>query len=117
MIDDVVEYGTHSAPTAGTAIATTGTLPAGDYRVTVYAIMTGTVVAATDINNIQLQVGASAISTLSFIPNANTETTEPPMTVNVPHGGATISVTAVANASVSVVYSVMLVVTQLAQYP
>jgi hypothetical protein len=109
--------GKQSAPTAGTAVAATGTLAHGDYQVTVSATPTGTVVAATDINNIQLQVGATVVGGLTLIANANSPATSPPVVVNVPSGGATVSVNAVANASGSVVYNATLVVTPLALYP
>jgi len=109
-VSDLVVYGSATDPAEGASVASTGTLPAGRYRVTVTTVTTGTV-AAGDLNNVQLQVGSTVVGTLLQVATAGSNFTNSPIEVNVPVGGAAISVTAVADASGdSAVYNAQIVV-------
>lgn len=56
--------GKQAAPTAGLAIATLTTPPAGPYAVRVFVGLAGTLTATTDANNVQLLAGATVIGTI-----------------------------------------------------
>lgn len=115
-VPDVLVSGSAVNPTAGTAVVATSSLPAGRYEVSAATACTGTV-AAGDLNNVQLQVGATVIGPLLQSATANILWQNQKVIVPVPVGGATISVNAVGNASgVSVTYNAQLVAHQLAAY-
>ena len=114
---DIVKEGSATAPTAGAAIVTTGALSPGRYLASVSGMLTGTVVAATDVDNIQLQVGATVVGVDLLVPVTATAFANPPVEVQVPEGGAAVTVNAVAGGSVAAVYNVQLVVKTLAVYP
>lgn len=114
---DVLVSNSATNPLAGGTIAATASLPAGRYMVAVATAPTGTLVGAGDLNNVQLQVGAVVIGTLLMAATAGVLWPNMPVEVSVPVGGATISVTAVGNASgVSAVYNAQLAVHQIAKY-
>lgn len=111
-MSSVLVTGSQANPTAGTAVATTGTVGPGKYVVTATTQLSGTT-AAGDLNNMQLQVGATVIGPLlTVVPTATGSQPNPPVTVDVPQAGAAITVNAVANASgASVVYKAQIVAT------
>ncbi len=114
---DVLVAGSVTNPAAAAAIATTASLGAGRYLVAVATAPTGTLVGAGDLNNIQLQVGAVVVGPLLMAATAGVLWPNLPVEVSVPIGGATVSVTAIGNASgVSAVYNAQLVVRQIAKY-
>jgi hypothetical protein len=115
MADVLVTHTTGVAPLAGATVATTAALEAGVYTVTVVTVPIATVVAATDMNNVQLQVGATVLGTLTMAGTANVQWQNAPVKVNVPSATA-ILVTAVANASVAAVYTAQLVVSPIELY-
>lgn len=106
-------------PSAGGSVAATGNLSdlgltSNRWRVVVTTNLTGTI-AAGDLNNMQLQVGATVIGPLAVNPTANTYTQNPPIEVDVPDQTA-VSVTAIGNASgASAVYGAQIVATPLWQ--
>lgn len=103
-------YGTATNPSAGGSVAATGTLPSGRYIVTVTTRPSGTI-AAGDLDNVQLQSGATVIGTLLQTATAGVAVTSAPITVEFTTA-ATISVTAVGNASgSSAVYGAQIVAT------
>jgi hypothetical protein len=110
-MSSTVYYGTATNPSGGAAIATSGSLSAGKYVVTASTQLTGTV-AAGDLNNMQLQVGATVVGKLlTVIPVATGNQVNPPVTVDVPASTA-VTVNAVGAASgVSAVYAAQIVAT------
>lgn len=110
-MSSVVAFNTATNPTAGTAVASTGNLGPGKYTVTVTTQLSGTT-AAGDLNNLQLQVGATVVGTLlTVIPTATGAQLCPPVVVDVPAATA-ITVNAIGNASgASVVYKAQIVAT------
>ncbi len=101
-------YGTQVAPTIGAAIATLAAPGAGNYKLTVIPSYGST---ADVIDNMELKVGATVISTLKVQAAANGA----PIThvfdrVAVAAGDA-ITVNAVAAGAVSSVYSVLILAT------
>ena len=109
-----VVLGSISNPGTGVLItgATTGTVLGGVYQVTVTTQLSGTTVAA-DLNNMQLQVGATVIGPLlTVIPTATGAQLNPTMIVTVPPGGAAITVNCGGGTSgASAVYKALMVVT------
>jgi hypothetical protein len=105
-----------TAPTAGTAVATVTTPPAGLYEVSGTLSISGTTVAAADSNNMQLKQGSTV--KLTNIPIAVNSTTGTPGAV--PFGpvilnldGATsVTINAVANATGSSIYAAQLICRQ-----
>lgn len=109
-MSSTVAYGTATNPQLGDSVAATGTLPSGRYTVTVTTRPSGTI-AAGDLDNVQLQAGATVIGTLLQASTADVGTTSAPIDVEFTTAG-TISVTAVANASgSSAVYGAQIVAT------
>jgi hypothetical protein len=109
-VSDLVVYGSATDPSTGGAVVATSSLAGGRYNAIAVTMPTGTV-AAGDLNNVQLQVGATVVGNLIMIPTANTTFTNPSIEVSVPAAGAAISVNAVAGASgASAVYNALLVV-------
>lgn len=107
----VIAYSTATNPGAGAAVVTTGSVGGGKYTVVVTTNPTGTI-AAGDLNNVQLQVGATVIGRLLMPATAGTVTASPPIVVDVPQAGAAISVNAVGAASgASAVYGAQIVAT------
>jgi hypothetical protein len=103
-------YGTATNPSAGGTVAATGTLPSGRYTVTVTTRPTGTLTSG-DLDNVQLQVGATVIGTLLQDDTAGEAVTSAPITAEFITAAA-ISVTAVGNASSSsAVYGAQIVAT------
>lgn len=62
LATSVTDTNTVTTPAAGAAIATTASLPAGTYDIDVTTFIGGTTVAATEINNMRLLVGGTAIT-------------------------------------------------------
>lgn len=115
-VADILVSGSAADPAANAVVVATASLPAGRYQVQAATACTGTV-AAGDLNNVQLQVGATVIGPLLQSPTANILLQNLPIIVNVPSAGAAISVTAVANASGgSVTYNAQLAVHQIAAF-
>lgn len=87
-------------PTAGTAIVTLASVPAGQYQASVFADFNGTL-AAGDLDNMQFQVGATVIRQLAanITSAGSAENAFVNSIITVPPGGATLSVNAIANAS------------------
>lgn len=107
-MSSTISYATATNPAAAGAVATTGALGPGKYVVTVTTNLTGTIQAG-DLNNMQLQVGATVIGRLLAAATAGLNTANPPVTVDVPAGTA-ITVNAVGNASnVAAVYGAQIV--------
>ena len=101
-----------TAPAGGTALTTTGTLSAGMYGVTVTTFLSGTT-AAGDLNNMQLQVGATVIGPLlTVIPTATGYQLNPQFEVLVPAGGAAITVNAIGAGTVSAKYQAHIVLNE-----
>ncbi len=98
-VADVLVSNSKANPQLGDTIVTTASLPYGRYRVQAATAPTGTV-AAGDLNNVQLQVGATVIGTLLQAATANILWQNQAVVVNVPVAGAAILITAVANSSV-----------------
>jgi hypothetical protein len=105
---------TSAAPTAGTAVATiaSGSLPAGLYDVEVTVGMNGTLAAA-DTSNLTLKAGATTlVPKLTYVANA---TSNPTATFRLRaslDGVSALTVTAVASATASSVYSATIIATQ-----
>ena len=112
---DLTAYSHATNPSAGGTVVTTGALTAGRYQVTAFAAPTGTLTSA-DAHNIQLQVGASTISTLLMTPTAGAVTTNPLVEVNVPASTAVL-VTAAGNSSgTAATYGALMVLHPVALY-
>ena len=110
-MSSVVAVGSATNPAGGGQVATTGTVGGGKYTVTVVTNPTGTI-AAGDLNNMQLQVGATVIGKLLVVATAGSTTASPPVVVDVPQAGAAITVNAVGAASgASAVYNAQIVAT------
>jgi hypothetical protein len=113
MASDVVVEGTESAPTAGTAIVTTGDLEGGLYAVQVSAHLEGSgTPGAADLDNIALYVATTEVSALPVAEAKSVLFATPFINVEVP-AGDTLSVEAVGNATSEVVYAVTMVVRHL----
>ena len=111
-MSSVIAYNTATNPAGGGQVVATATLngPA-KYTVTVTTNPTGTI-AAGDLNNVQLQVGATVIGRLLMAATAGSTWTNPPVVVDVPGAGAAISVNATGAASgASAVYGAQIVAT------
>jgi hypothetical protein len=104
-------YGNVPSPTAGQVIATSGTLPQGNYTVVVTAHPTGTLAAPADYDNLQLLVGATVVGTLIQQASAGNVNQSTAVTVPVPAGGAAISVEAIGAATAGAVYKLQLAIT------
>lgn len=109
-VGSVMAYASVATPAAGAAVASTGALAAGVYQVSVNVNLQGAP-AASDINNLQLQVGATVIGTLKVANAAGSHIQNPLITVQVPAGAAIT-----ANAIVLGVgtYDVQIVATRIA---
>lgn len=94
--------GTVTAPAAGAAIATTGALAAGNYEVNVFVTT-----SATDVENMELKVGATVIGPIPENIGAGVLTE---FRVLNPAGVA-ITVNAIANGTAAVVYTATIVYT------
>lgn len=109
-MESTLAYGTATNPSASGAVAATGTLPSGRYIVVVTTRPTGTLTSG-DLDNVQLQTGATVIGTLLQDDTAGEAVTSAPITVEFLTAG-TISVTAVGDASSSdAVYGAQIVAT------
>lgn len=94
--------GTATAPVAGTAVATTGALTAGNYNVSVFVFTSGT-----DVENMQLQVGATVLGPIPENIGVGVLTT---FRVANPTGAA-ITVNAIGNGTTAIVYTATIVYT------
>lgn len=103
--------GSATTPGAGTAIATTGTLPSGLYEVVVTTSLEGTIAAATDENNFQLQVGATVLGGLSSEGVVGVPFENPMIPVTVPAAGAAITVNAIGAGTSGAVYKAQITAT------
>jgi hypothetical protein len=99
----VTAFGNVTNPGAGSAVAITGALPAGTYRVSVNVGLGGTTAAA-DACNMQIQVNAGTVATLLY-PSASgiAISPNPDVYVTVPAGG-TISVNCIGAPTATAVY-------------
>lgn len=109
--DSQLFYGNVTSPTAGQVIATSGTLPPGNYTVVYTAHPTGTLAAPADYDNLQLLVGATVEGTLIQQASAGNVNQSTPITVTVPAGGAAISVEAIGAGTAGAVYKGQLAIT------
>jgi hypothetical protein len=103
-----------TSATAGQVIASAAGTPgapvsvlAGLYTVTWAVILKGTLLAADD-GNIGLFLGAALVAQSINAENIGTLYTQPPCQVLVPAGGATVTVRAIATATVAAVYEATL---------
>lgn len=99
--------GSQTAPGAGTAIATLGSMPAGTYNVTAWVTMSGTLTAGTDNNNIRLYNGGL----ITYANLDNSIQLQPqqfgPFEITVPASGGIIA-EAIGAGTAASVYSVLL---------
>lgn len=95
--------GSATSPAAGATIATV-TLPQGTYTVSWSVMLTGTVAAA-DLDNFGLYVGANLVATSLNGINAGTSYPQPAVVIEVPAGGAALAVKAIGAGTASSVYS------------
>lgn len=112
----VVTYGGTAAPGTASTIAATSTLPAGQYRCTVTAYVSGTA-AAGDLNNLQLLVGGTASGRLMLVPVINTIFQNPPITVSFADPASVIAVGCPGAAGATSTYNVQMVVDPIVVWP
>lgn len=107
---------TAAAPTAGTAVATLAAPPAGNYKIQIWAAVTGTATtAAADSNNMNVKAGATTvIPLLSYNCSTAGNLTNPgPFEFYRTLDGATnLSVNVIGNATTGTVYSANILATQ-----
>lgn len=107
MAQSIGKSASASAPTAGTAVATTATCPGGWYDVQVVTQQTGTV--DTNPANMKLRVGTTDVCELLSTAAVATQR----FRVNVPAAGATLNVVAIGNAGASSVYNASISATRI----
>lgn len=117
--ETVTQYGTASAPTANTAVATlaSGSLPAGLYDFDVYATFTGTTVVATETDNVEFREGATVVGKLPIIcigTTGNTAYSGPFRFRRRLDGSTAVSINATANATASSVYRAEIIAVKVA---
>lgn len=104
--------GSVNGPLAGGVIASTGNLPQGEYSVTVVVRLGGTT-AATDGNNMQLQVGATVVEVINQGSASGSVGNLGPVNVDAP-GGQPITVNAIAAGTGTATYTAQIVATLIA---
>lgn len=92
-----------TSPALGATIASV-TLPQGTWTIN-WAVRTSGTVAAADNNNMQLQQGAAVLEVADVPQGASNVSQQQAVVVTVPAGGATISVNAIALATVGAIYT------------
>lgn len=103
-----------TSPTANAVLAAVVTPPAGTYNVTVTSYIGGTTVAATEINNMRIRVGAAAIGRIiNPVPGTSGAVSAVNTTVRVKCDGTqNIDVIAVGAGTVGSIYGVNIVATR-----
>lgn len=111
--NSVVAYGKSTAPAAGAAIATTASLAVGTWDIEVSTFIGGTT-AAVEIDNMQLKLGATVISTiLNPVPGTTGAVNSSQYRVRLQVGvAAAVSVNAIAAATAASVYAASIVATR-----
>lgn len=105
-----------TSPGAGAVIATTASLPAGTYNIEVNSFIGGTTVAATEITNMRLVVGGTAISRIVNPVPGTSGATSPGRLVcrAVLAAPGTVQVIAVAAGTANSIYAANVVATRMA---
>lgn len=98
-----------TSPAAGGAIASI-TLPQGTWTIA-WGVRSSGTTGAGDSNNMQLQQGAAVLLIADVPAGGNNTTVQNAVTVEIPAGGATISVNAIAVATVGAIYTAQITAT------
>jgi hypothetical protein len=116
LTTSVTDTSTVTSPGAGAAIATTASLPAGTYDIEVTSFIGGTTVATTEINNMRLLVGGTAITRIiNPVSGTTGSTTNAKVSVRaVLASSGTAQVVAVAAATTGAIYGANIVARRIA---
>lgn len=100
----LTRQGQSATPTAGIAILQLTQIPPGTYTLGWIVQQTGPI-AAVDINNIEVQLGATLLGIAMTSGNAGTNATQVPITFTVPPGApGTLNIRAIVNATAGTTY-------------
>jgi|SRR5215469_874169 len=103
-------FNTVTGPGAGATIATLGVLPAGVYNIAWIVGYGAGAVAAAELNNMRLNANGAAVLTAQIPATANTQATQPSVTV-VANGSSPITITAIGAGTGTANYQGTLVAT------